>query len=191
MKIQKYSCVTNNYDDKIEDGRLYFPPSDLFIKNRLNARLPKILSHKIIPEADYTIWLDSNLFINIDIIELLEYFEYPQVGIFYHTDRQTIDQEIEECKKLKLDYPARLDYHKNKPGVLGASFLLIRKNCEEVNILNEKWWSEICCGSSRDQVSFPYTLGKIATYKKIPDGTMEKNSFFERINHKKQREKFS
>lgn len=190
MKIQTYSTISNDYDEKIKDGRLYVSPSDLFIKHRLNARLPKILSHKILPEADYTIWLDSNLHLKIDPLELLSYFEYPKVGVFYHTERSTINQELDLLSRLKWDRPERLLYHKNKKGILGATFLLIRKNEAIVNDLNEKWWAEICTGSSRDQLSFPYTLGNIATYKKLPDGNMLQNSLFTRVPHKKPREKF-
>lgn len=36
--------------------------------------------------------------------------------------------------------------------------------CEITQRLNEQWWSEICRGSFRDQLSFPYTLGKVSKY---------------------------
>ena len=50
--------------------------------------------------------------------------------------------------------------------MLAACGIVVRKNTETVNRLNEKWWAEICRGSSRDQLSFPYTLGTISKYIK-------------------------
>ena len=179
-----YSCVSGGYDDKQPD-RIYIDPSDIFKTHRMNAKVCKTLSHKFFPDADYTIWADSNLMFKINPESLVEYFNYPLVGVFAHNERETINQEIEACKKLKLDDTAKLDYHKNKSGRLCCCFLIIRKNCQEVNILNEEWWSELCCGSSRDQLSFPYTLGKIATIKEVPNKSWNNNSFWIKTNHAK------
>lgn len=181
MKTIIYSSVSGDYDDKISD-RIYIEPSDRFNTHRMNTRIIKVLSHKFIKDADYTIWLDSNLKLNIDPLYLLEYFDYPKIGIFSHT-RNTINEEIKACSSL--DTPERLNYHKDKPGKLACSFLIVRKNCEEVNKLNEAWWAEVCAGSSRDQLSFPYTLGTIATYKALPNNNYQKNSMWERLSHKK------
>jgi hypothetical protein len=185
MKILLYSCVSGEYDNKIPD-RLYVKPCDRFNTHRMNAKFPKILPHKIkeLENADYTIWADSNLVFKIDPLTLVKYFDYPKVGIFSHI-RSNINEEIDTCKIFKLDSPDRLDYHKNKNGKLACCFLIIRKNCEETNLLNERWWAEICAGSSRDQVSFPYTLGQIATYKDLPSANFECNNMWTRLGHKK------
>ena len=57
------------------------------------------------------------------------------------------------------------------------------KNCQEVNDLNERWWQEIIKGSSRDQLSLPYTLGKIATYKNLGSGSQGESIFFYKRDH--------
>jgi hypothetical protein len=184
MKILLYSCVSGDYDNKLSD-RLYVSPSDNFTTHRMNAKFPKILPHKIkeLQYADYTVWADSNLKFHIDPLTFIEYFDYPKVGVFAHI-RPDINDEIRACKLLKLDYPLKLDYHKDRIGKLACCFLIVRKNCEEVNILNERWWAEICAGSSRDQVSFPYTLGQIATYKDLPSHNFEHNNMWTRLKHK-------
>lgn len=190
MKTIVYSCVSGGYDNKMSD-RLYVNPCDRFNTHRMNAKFPKVLPHKIkeLQDADYTIWADSNLKFKIDPLTLVEYFNYPKVGIFKHV-RSTINSEIEACKSARLDKPDRLVYHKDRSGQLACCFLIIRKNCDEVNILNERWWAEISAGSSRDQVSFPYTLGSIATYKDLPNDNFQNNSMWSRLAHVKSLKSF-
>lgn len=185
MNIKIYSCVSGDYDNILSD-RLYVPPCDRFTSHRMNAKLPKILSHKVkeLQDADYTIWADSNLKFKIDPLYLIEYFNYPKVGIFSHI-LSTINPEIAGCRRARLDKSHRLDYHINKPGKLACCFLIIRQNCSEVNTLNEAWWAEISAGSSRDQLSFPYTLGTIATYKELPNNNYQNNNMWQRLPHKK------
>lgn len=182
-----YSCVSDSYDDEINDGRIYVNPCDRFISPRMNAKLPKIMPHKFFKDVSYTVWADSSLEFKKDPYSLIEYFNYPKVGVFYHS-RTSINQEIEACKLYPLDDIKRLEYHKDKPGRLAICGVIVRKNCDEVNILNESWWSEICRGSSRDQLSFPYTLGKIATYKNVEEcGSVPwlDNEFWRYIPHNK------
>lgn len=183
MNIKVYSCISGGYDNKLLD-RLYVNPCDRFNTHRMNAKFPKILSHKIkeLQNSDYTIWVDSNLEFKINPITLIEYFDYPKVGVFAHT-RKTINEEIKTCQSFGLDTITRLNYHIDKPGRLACCFLIIRQNCTEVNHLNEAWWAEICAGSSRDQVSFPYTLGTIATYKELPNNNFQNNKMWNRLDH--------
>lgn len=190
MKIKVYSCVSGDYDVKLTD-RIYIEPCNRFTTHRMNAKFPKILSHKIkeLEDADYTIWADSNIRFKIDPLSLVEYFSCPKVGIFSHT-KNSINTEIEACKLYKLDDNDRINYHKDKGGKLACCFLIIRKNCEEVSRLNEQWWAEICAGSSRDQLSFPYTLGKIATYKTLPNNDYNENHMWTRLPHKRKIKNF-
>ncbi len=179
-----YSCVSGSYDKQQKDGRIYIPPDDRFRTHRMNAKFPKILPHKIkeLQGADFTVWADSNLILKISPEELVELFKFPKVGVFKHK-KSDIASEITICKKKKLDNPSRLDYHKGKKGLMGCCFLIVRENCEQVNILNERWWAEISAGSSRDQVSFPYTLGTIASYFNLPMKNHTKNQVFTRLPH--------
>jgi len=181
MKVVVYSCISGGYDEKKPD-RLYIPPCDRFRSHRLNAKIPKILSHKFVKDADYTIWADSNLVFKIDPISLVEYFNYPKVGTFSNITT-TIDQEIQANLEWGFDHPDRLEYHRGKPGRVACCFLIVRRNADDVNRLNEAWWAEICAGSSRDQLSFPYTLGTIATYKNLPNNNFDNNRMWKRLPH--------
>lgn len=175
-----YSSVSGDYDEKIEDGRIYIEPSDKFITHRMNAKIPKILPHKFLPPHEYSIWVDSNIHLKVEPQKLIDLFENPLCGVFVHPYRTTINEEINAC--IELDSIKNLNYHKNKSGALAACGFIIRKNTEEVNILNEKWMTEILLGSSRDQLSFPYTLGSIA--KMISVKNFIDNEYYKILPHK-------
>jgi hypothetical protein len=164
MKIIVYSCNVGNYDNPIKDGRLYLEGGDKFNSDRLNSKIVKVLSHLFLPEHDYSIWVDANIELLITPKELVELMGDYECMVFKHPKRENINQEIIECG-LK-DTEKNKQYHKNKPGLLAACGIVVRKNTETVNRLNEKWWAEICRGSFRDQLSFPYTLGTISKYIK-------------------------
>lgn len=181
--VTVYSCMSNGYE-RIRDDRIYIPPSDKFKKGVLNAKIPKILSHKYI-DTEWSIWVDGNINFKIDPLELLDIFEYKEVGVFRHPQRSQVNQEIDICKRVKLDTPERLEYHRDNPGTLGYCGIIVRKNTATVAKYNEKWWAEICRGSNRDQVSFPYTLGQIANYKDLKGqgNVHESNDYYSRSPH--------
>lgn len=158
-----YSCLTGAYKG-IKDNRVYVNPSDKFNSDRMNAKAPKVLSHLYLPIHEYSIWIDANLELLISPLELISLMDNKECLVFTHPFRKTINEEIIACKNL--DSFENLNYHKNKKGILAACGVIIRKNTETVNKLNEYWWAEICRGSSRDQLSFPYTLGAISNYLK-------------------------
>jgi len=162
MKIIRYSCLVGNYDNPIKDGRVYINTIDKFKANRMNAKLPKVLPHLYLPEHDYSIWIDANLELLVTNEEFIEMMGDHECMVFKHPYRNTINEEINEC--VKLDSKENVQKHRNKPGLLAACGIIARKNTETIKNLNCQWWSEICYGSTRDQLSFPYTLGTVAKY---------------------------
>ena len=194
-----YSCVSGGYDDRRNDGRIYVDPSDRYKHERMNAKVAKVLSHKY-TDTEWSIWVDSNMEMRYKYEQILELFldTNPdlQVGVFEHPDRKYISEEIDVCKRLGLDDKERLDYHKQKENGNRLAYcgIIIRRNTELVKQHNEQWWAEISRGSSRDQCSFPYTLGKIATYIKLEPppkfngiGIHCNNKYYQRMPHRKGR----
>ena len=193
-----YCCMTGNYDNVQEDGRKYVDPCNRFKHNRLNAKVPKILSHKY-TDTKFSIWIDSNIVMKITYIELVQLFLEAnpdfEVGVFDHPARTKVEEEIATCTRHKLDEQVRLDYHKGRDSGERLAYcgIIVRRNTDLVAQYNEKWWGEISRGSSRDQLSFPYTLGKIATYlplKPVGDKNTgrqlhENNQYYSRSGHKK------
>jgi hypothetical protein len=162
MNIIRYSCHVGDYDDPIDDGRLYIGSNNKCSTDRLNSRMVKVLSHLFLPKHSYSIWIDSNVELLISPEQLIKMMDGYDCMVFKHPVRNTIDEEITAC--FNHDTKENKQYHKGKSGTLASTGVLVRKNTEEVNRLNEKWWAEICRGSYRDQLSFPYTLGTISKY---------------------------
>ena len=177
-----YSCHVGKRDTPVEDGRFYVKGSDKFNSDRMNAKAPKILPHLYLPKHDYSIWVDANLELKVTKEELIEELGDYHCMVLKHRDRIHINDEITECKGL--DSIENLEYHRNKSGVLGLCGLIIRKNSELCNQYNERWWAEICRGRSRDQLSFPYTLGKISKLVRVPAGLSPHTQYTKRNPHK-------
>lgn len=165
-KIILYSCNVGNYDEKINDGRIYIEGVNKFNSDRMNAKMPKILPHLFLPVHDYSIWIDSNIELLVKPIDLVQLMGNYECMVFKHPYRENINQEIEECKKANVDSIQNLEYHGNKEGELAACGIIVRKNTYNVRMHSLSWWGEICRGSVRDQLSFPYTLGRISKYIK-------------------------
>jgi hypothetical protein len=162
MKIVTYSCNVGDYDKSVQDGRLYLDGGNKCNTDRLNSRMVKVLSHLFLPEHTYSVWIDSNIKLLVPVEELIGMMGENECMVFKHPIRNTIDEEIIAC--FTHDTKENKIYHKGKEGILASTGVLVRKNTEKVNRLNEKWWAEICRGSYRDQLSFPYTLGTISKY---------------------------
>ncbi|MDO6353265.1 DUF616 domain-containing protein [Synechococcus sp. YX-04-1] len=174
------------------NGAYQVKSASTFEDERLNARATKILSHLYFPDAEWTIWCDSNLKLLIEPEELLEFFDYPEVGVYGHFKRNSINDEIDACKASKKDLSRKLELHRDMPGRLALTFIVIRRNSPKVAAANNAWWAEVTTKSRRDQLSFPYTLGPLATYRDIPCKSIHaarrsflSNHFF-RVPHKQE-----
>ena len=149
-----YSCNTKNYDLNLRRKIICVNSFQKFNSPVLNSRATKILSHKIFPNSKWTIWCDSNIWLRVSPEALLEYFDYPEVGVFAHPKRTTIKEEIDACELKNLDSERNLHYHENRDGILACTPILIRKNTARVAALNNEWMIELLTGSHRDQLSF-------------------------------------
>ncbi len=174
--------MSGGYDTKIKDGRIHVPASDKFVSHRMNAKIAKIMPHKFLPDHEWSIWTDANMKLKLSEEEYLKYFDYPDIGVFFHPWRSSIYKEIRACRKL--DSAHNLAYHQGREGELAMCGLIIRRNTKKVHKACEAWWAEICRGSSRDQISFPYTMGIHATYKPLNTKDIRNNKWFKRGGHK-------
>lgn len=179
MKVLAYSCVTPGYDKKVDDGRLYVtPPKEIcerFNNTRMIARMAKALPHLFLDtkNIDACLWIDSNIqFTSRYSAEMLvaEYFlETQHCGVFAHTERSSIDQEILAVNSNKLDYPNLTSQHAGRTGKLAWTGILYRTFTPDVIKANNRWWAEMSTKSSRDQLSFPYIFSNLVEYKSNPD----------------------
>jgi hypothetical protein len=185
-----YSAICGGKDNPRTDVKC-FTEYDKFHEPRRNAKIYRALSHLFVP-GEYSLWVDGNIFLKYPEEYFIEMMGDADVLAFKHPyGRDCLYQEAEECIKLGLDYPEiikeQTDRYK-KEGYpehngLWQTGVLLRRHTPEVISLNNKWWAEICRGSMRDQISFPYVFsGKVKTVE--IQGDPFNNKHFKKPPHK-------
>jgi hypothetical protein len=151
------------------------------------ARYHKCLPNLVLPDHDYSVWVDGNLVFNKikvweDVVAPLVQSE-NSIRVFKHPDRMCAYDEAAVCSRTRRDYPDLLveqakryvaDGYPSQNGLI-ESGCLVRANVESVHRLNERWWQEIDQGSRRDQVSFNYVCWKLGVEYDIMPGSLSKN----------------
>lgn len=190
MKIQVYSAITGERDEPRDDV-LTFGSFDKFKKPVMNAKIYKVLPHLFL-DTDYSIWIDGSVTLKVEPEVLIALLEEKEIGVFTHPDRTNILEEADVCINWELGDPEiinkQLDRYRKRQfdldnSGLGACYIVVRKHTPEINTLNEKWWAEICRGSVRDQISFPYVYKDKVKYFIKPNSN--DNEYFKRKGHKK------
>lgn len=214
-KIVIYSAMTNSYDELplqyIKDKNIdfiFFTDSDIesdfwniikfdfeYREPRRTAKIFKILPHLFFEHYDMSLWVDSNLLLKENIIEIINDFKQQKINFIAleHNRRICAYQEANECIKWGKDNTNTIvnqmksyedkNYPKNN-GLHNCRFLLRKHNELDIKNAMNFWWNEIEQGSVRDQLSFNYTMWKTQTKF---DYILNKNRslYFDVIEHAK------
>lgn len=184
-----YTCISDNYDKTRKDSINLIPPSSQFKHSRMNAKIVKILSHLYIPR-EWSIWVDGNIYLKVEPEYLLDMMimSGKDIAVFEHPQRANIYTEAVACINEKKDDPKiitkqlkRYEGEGFNDQKLAMCGILIRRHTPEICRLNEQWWAEICKGSWRDQLSFPYVFREKVHY--FPKVNMVDNKYFIINNH--------
>ena len=212
-KIAVYTAITNNKDtlkDRQVKGGADFicftdnknlksniwtmrPACSLFSDNNRNAKIHKILSHQYMKDYEYTIWIDANIYLEVEPEYLIEkYLADSDIALFKHFEgRKNIYDEAAVCIRHNLDnadlikeqtFRYQKNGYKNDNGIF-ENTIILRKNTPQVEKLNNYWWSEICRYSKRDQISFGYTIDKLKIKPAVMEGHIKDNKYFKRVAH--------
>jgi hypothetical protein len=187
MNIQVYTAIVGNHDPMHDNIPVL--TEDRLGDPLLSARFYKTCPHLLFPNADWTIWIDGNVFLNVPPEILVERCLEPRwssFGVFAHAHRATVGQEAgairdaamdsEENVARALELYGPLDTQRMK--TLAMTMVLVRRNTRENAQRNAAWWQSICYSSMRDQLTFPlYFPGP---YWPTVDFT-QPNEFFTRI----------
>ena len=185
-KIKVYSSITDNVDPIRTDVQL-FSDYDRFKEPRLNAKIYKILPHLFF-DTGWSIWVDGNVLLHKSPEEYVNMVKKSgfEIGVFRHPRRNCIYVEAELCGRRNLDDPKIIEAqmqryrqggYKENAGLAWCG-LIIRKHTANINRLNEKWWAEICTGSVRDQISFPYVFRDAVYYLPKQKRNFDSNKYF-------------
>lgn len=139
----------------------------------------KMHPHELFPFADATIYFDGNIQLMEDPAVLAEkYLVEHDIAVFSHPERDCVYDELEAVvryhKANRQDVDVTKRYLKSqkfpKNRGLAACWVLIRNNCNQINLLNDVWWQlyqEL--PAKRDQLTFDYACWKLGIeYAKIP-----------------------
>nr|XP_043621421.1 probable hexosyltransferase MUCI70 isoform X2 [Erigeron canadensis] len=156
---------------------IHNPP---YIDPRRTGKVPKLLSHRLFPNARYSIWLDGKLKLVVDPYQILERFlwrENASFAISRHYKRFDVFQEAEANKvaakydNASIDF--QIDFYK-KEGLTPYSTaklpirsdvpegcVVIREHVPISNLFACLWFNEVDRFTSRDQISFSTVRDKI------------------------------
>ncbi|OAY68411.1 uncharacterized protein LOC109726961 [Ananas comosus] len=181
---------------------LHNPPYD---EPRRNGKVPKILTHRLFPQARYSIWIDGKMELVVDPLLILERYLWRGKHTFAvarHKHHKSIYEEGDAIKRRKRYARPLIDLHmkiyryegmepwspqKRTVSDVPEGAVLIREHTAVNNLFSCLWFNEVNLFTPRDQLSFGYVvyrLGDAFRFFMFPN--CEYNSLF--ILHRHTRE---
>lgn len=190
-----FVCFTDQKNLTSDIWEIRFIEKSDLPPNMMNRKY-KILPHMFLSEYEWSLYVDSNIFIKGNPLDLAnKYLTTHDMAIPKHFDRVCIYDEAKECVilgKAKHDETKKqMDTYKKegfpKNFGLGENNIIFRKhNCGNVIKLMNDWWKEINTKTQRDQLSLAYVFwinGRKFTYM---DESARGGTFFRLELHSKQ-----
>lgn len=151
-----------------------------YLDPRRNGKIPKLLLHRLFPNARFSLWIDGKLELVVDPYQVLERFLWRRnqtFAISQHYKRLDVFEEAEANKAAgKYDnasIDAQVDFYQ-KEGIghydtLKSPFrsdvpegcVIIREHTPISNLFTCLWFNEVDRFTSRDQLSFAIVRDKL------------------------------
>lgn len=155
-----------------------------FKDQRLNGKIPKMLSHRLFPQARYSIWVDSKSQFRRDplgVLEALLWRSNAVLAISEHGARSSVYDEAKAVVKKNKATPEEVevqlsqyrhdglpeDKRFNGKKALSEASVIAREHTPLTNLFMCLWFNEVVRFTSRDQLSFPYILWRLKVLKDI------------------------
>ncbi|PPD95672.1 hypothetical protein GOBAR_DD07281 [Gossypium barbadense] len=152
-----------------------------YTDGRRNGKIPKLLTHRLFPNARFSLWIDGKLELVVDPYQILERFlwrtnatfaisrHYKRFDVFDEAeankaagkyDNASIDFQVDFYKKEGLTpySEAKLPITSDVP----EGCVIIREHIPISNLFSCLWFNEVDRFTSRDQISFSTVRDKIA-----------------------------
>ncbi|KAG9442372.1 hypothetical protein H6P81_018226 [Aristolochia fimbriata] len=179
------------------------PPFD---EPRRNGKVPKILTHRLLPSAQYSIWIDGKMELIVDPLLILERYLWRgkhTFAIARHKHHRSIYEEADAIKRRKRYARPLIDFHmkiylyegmepwsstmKKTPSDVPEGAVIIREHTALNNLFSCLWFNEVNLLTPRDQLSFGYVVYRLGeAFKLYMFPNCEYNSLF--ILHRHTRE---
>ena len=149
-----------------------------FADQRKNGKIPKMLGHRLFPNARFSIWTDSKSQFWRDpmgVLEVLLWRPKADFAISEHGARkcvykegvaivqkhkatpQEVAKQLDAYRSEGMPEDFRLDSHK----ALGEASVIVREHTPATNYFMCAWFNEVMHFTARDQLSFPYMLYRL------------------------------
>ncbi|MCL7026018.1 hypothetical protein MKW94_030185 [Papaver nudicaule] len=170
------------------------PPYD---EPRRNGKVPKILTHRLYPQAEYSIWIDGKMELIVDPLLMLERYLWRDKNTFAiarHKHHQSIYEEADAIKRRKryarplIDLHAKIYFYegmepwsvkKNTVSDVPEGAVIIREHTALNNLFSCLWFNEVNLFTPRDQLSFGYVVYRLGSaFKFFMFPNCEYNSLF-------------
>lgn len=156
-----------------------------FVDQRLNGKIPKMLSHRLFPRARYSVWVDSKSQFRRDplgVFEALLWRTNSVLAISEHGARGNVYDEgnaiVKKHKATPEEVEVQLNQYRhdgfpsdnrlNGKKALAEASVIVREHTPSTNLFMCLWFNEVVRFTSRDQLSFPYVLWRL----KVPSINM-------------------
>ncbi|KAK4266674.1 hypothetical protein QN277_027560 [Acacia crassicarpa] len=170
------------------------PPYD---EPRRNGKVPKILTHRLFPQAQYSIWIDGKMELIVDPLLILERYLWRgkhTFAIAQHKHHRSIYEEADANKRRKryarplIDLHMKIYYYEGmKPwnpmkrtiSDVPEGAVIIREHTLMNNLFSCLWFNEVHLFTPRDQLSFGYVVYRLGeSFKFFMFPNCEYNSLF-------------
>ncbi|XP_010525625.1 PREDICTED: uncharacterized protein LOC104803394 [Tarenaya hassleriana] len=155
-----------------------------FTDQRLNGKIPKMLPHRLFPNAKYSIWVDSKSQFRRDplgVLEALLWRTNSVLAISEHGARSSVYDEAKAVVKKHKATPEEVEVQLNQyrqdklpedkrfngKKALSEASVIVREHTPLTNLFLCLWFNEVVRFTSRDQLSFPYVLWRLKVLKNI------------------------
>ncbi|XP_009766131.1 probable hexosyltransferase MUCI70 [Nicotiana sylvestris] len=155
-----------------------------FRDQRLNGKIPKMLAHRLFPNARYSIWVDSKSQLRRDplgVLEALLWHSNSVLAISEHGARSSVYDEAKAVVKKNKATPEEVevqlaqyrqdglpeDKRFNGKKALAEASIIVKEHTPSTNLFMCLWFNEVVRFTSRDQLSFPYILWRFKEFRNI------------------------
>ncbi|XP_073309585.1 probable hexosyltransferase MUCI70 isoform X2 [Primulina huaijiensis] len=164
---------------------------------RRNGKVPKILTHRLFPQARYSIWIDGKMELVVDPLLLLERYLWrgkQTFAIAQHKHHRSIYEEADSNKRRKRYARPLIDLHmkiylyegmeswspkKSVVSDVPEGAIIIREHTTLNNLFSCLWFNEVDLLTPRDQLSFGYVVYRLGgMFKLFMFPNCEYNSIF-------------
>ncbi|KAM7278362.1 hypothetical protein ACFE04_005496 [Oxalis oulophora] len=164
---------------------------------RRNGKVPKIITHRLFPQAHYSIWIDGKMELVVDPLLVLERYLWRgkhTFAIAQHKHSRSIYEEADANKRRKRYARPLIDLHmkvyysegmqpwswtKSTISDVPEGAVIIREHTALTNLFSCLWFNEVNLFTPRDQLSFGYVVYRLkGAFKFFMFPNCEYNSLF-------------